>query len=101
MRAQRVAERGLHVVLDCGFWKRSQRRRVSERLGRAGIAVELWYLEVEREERWKRILARNAALPADSYEITREMFELFESSFEPPDASEHARILRPSDVAAL
>src|SRR5262245_15371752 len=99
--AERVAARGLHVVLDCGFWKRSQRQRTRERLTQAGIAVEIWYLEVDADERWKRVAARNQALPSDCYEITRAEFELFEPRFERPDASEDVRTLRSADVAAL
>jgi predicted kinase len=61
--SERAAARGLNVVLDCGFWKRSQRHWVRERLTRAGFAVEVWHFEVDADERWKRVAARNEALP--------------------------------------
>ena len=66
---------------------------VAWRLEKPGLTVELWYFDVPADKRWRRLEARNLSLPVGTFEITREMFDLFESWVEPPDADEHVRIV--------
>jgi predicted kinase len=85
-----TAALGVDVVLDCGFWKRSERAAARERLRRAGLPVEILFFDLPVDERWRRLCTRNEKLPADCYEITREMFEAFETRFEPLGPDEPA-----------
>jgi predicted kinase len=78
------------VVLESGFWLRSDRDE--KRLGaRAlGAAVELRYLDVPLEELWRRFEARNTARTWGTVPTTREQIEHWAGVFEAPDASELA-----------
>jgi predicted kinase len=96
--AERSVALGSEVVLDCGYWRREHREYAHERL--LSIPHELYYLETAPEERWRRLEARNAALPDGCYEITREMFEMFETCFEVPAAPEPFKLVRAEKVAA-
>lgn len=91
--AERACAIGTEVVLDCGYWRREHRAAAHTRLGK--LPRELYWLEVPAAERWRRVQARNAALPPGTFEITREMFEQFEQCFEVPDPAEPFRVIRP------
>ena len=73
---------GQSVILESGFWLRSDRDE--KRLGaRAlGAAVELHYLDVPLDELCRRLEVRNTV------PITREMVEEYAPLFEAPDADE-------------
>jgi predicted kinase len=79
---ERCVAAGTEVVLDCGYWRREHRAQAYRRL--AGIDCVLHYLDTPAELRLRRLKARNAERPPGSYEITRQMFEEFESCFETP-----------------
>jgi predicted kinase len=66
--------------------------RDEKRLGaRAlGARVELRYLDVPPDERWRRVEARNASPNWPAAPITRERLELWATWFQPPDAAEMA-----------
>ncbi len=93
---ERLAASRVEVVLDCGFWKRETRQECRDRLTRSGTTVQAWYFDTPAHIRWSRLENRNRSLPAGTFEITREMFELFDQWFEPPDASEDVRTVRPA-----
>jgi predicted kinase len=89
--ALQVAKRGVSCVLDLGFGQRSERMRFADLARRAGLAVELHFIDVPAAERWRRIEARNAT-KAETYQlpfdVTREMFDFVESIWEPPTNDE-------------
>jgi predicted kinase len=85
---------GVDVVLDCGFWKRSERQEARDRLTRAGLVVQTVYFDLSPDERWRRLVARNGELSRDCYRITRPMFDAFESVFEAPGKDELVRVVR-------
>ncbi len=83
------AGKGCAPVLDIGFIRRDQRERVAARVRAVGLHCQLHWLDVEREERWRRTAARNAAKGATfSFEVTRPMFDYIEAIHEPPSPSE-------------
>ncbi|HTJ39772.1 MAG TPA: AAA family ATPase [Dactylosporangium sp.] len=86
--AQDLLRLGQSVILESGFWLRSDRDE--KRLGaRAlGAAVELHYLDVPLDELCRRLEARNAAGTPATAAITREMLEQHAPLFEAPDADE-------------
>jgi predicted kinase len=87
-----LVSRGVDVVIDHGFWKREARDRARRRLANTGARIELIYFQIPDRVLLERLRARNSALPAETFVITEEMFELFSSWFEPPDESEHATL---------
>jgi predicted kinase len=86
--AQQVLALGVSVILESGFWLRSDRDE--KRLGaRAlGARVELHYLDAGIDERWRRIEARNASTAPGDVTITRGELEAMEIFFEAPQSAE-------------
>jgi predicted kinase len=86
---------GQSVILESGFWLRSDRDE--KRLGaRAlGAAVELRYLDVPLDELCRRLAVRNGAAAWATAPITREMLERYASLFQAPDADELGLFDRP------
>ena len=86
--AARALRLGVEVVLDWGFWGRSEREDFRTRAAEVGATVELVYLNVQRDELWRRIQARNDALPDDSFYVDETMFDACCQMFQPPTADE-------------
>ena len=86
--AQDLLRRGQSVILESGFWLRSDRD--AKRLGaRAlGATVELRFLDVPLDELWGRVAARNACGSWGTAPITRANLEHWSSLFEPPTPAE-------------
>lgn len=82
---QRLLALGTSVVLEWGFWARSERDEKREAARALGVAVELRFLDVPFEELVRRVEARHQAggLP-----ITTQHMERYRRSFEPPTADE-------------
>jgi|SRR3954469_25666442 predicted kinase len=91
---EELARVRVEVVLDCGFWRRSERQEARGRLARAGILVNTIHFDVPADVRWRRLEARNQAVPPDCHFITRPMFDTFESRYEPPGPDEVVRVVR-------
>jgi predicted kinase len=94
--AERLAELGVPAVVDAGFWRRDGRREVRERLARRGVHACLHYFDVPDSELWRRLELRNREARAGTFEITREMFELFSGWFEAPGPEEEFHLVRPT-----
>ena len=86
--AQDLLRLGQSVVLESGFWLRSDRDE--KRLGAraVGAAVELHYLNVPLDERWRRIERRNAEGAWGAVPITRAQLEGWERFCEIPECAE-------------
>lgn len=88
--AQDLLRLGQSVILESGFWLRSDRDE--KRLGaRAlGAAVELRYLATPLDELYRRLEARQAEGAWNTTPITRAELERWASFFQAPDAAEMA-----------
>ncbi|HEY6962338.1 MAG TPA: ATP-binding protein [Gaiellaceae bacterium] len=95
--AQEILRLGLSVVLDFGLWARSERDEMRSTARGLGVAVELHFLELPADELWRRIDARNAHPPWDSYPISRADLDEWLTAFHPPDAAELALFDSPPD----
>jgi predicted kinase len=86
--AQDLLRLGQSVILESGFWLRSDRDE--KRLGaRAlGVVVELHYLDVPFEELWRRLESRKAEGAWGTVPINREQLKRWAQLFHPPDRSE-------------
>src|SRR5277367_2554704 len=67
--AQRVLSLGVNVILESGFWARSERDELRARATELGADSKLFFLDVPREELAKRIAARNASLPPNTFSV--------------------------------
>ena len=86
--AQQLLARGVDVILENGFWSKEERMKFQKSGREAGARVELQFLDVPKEELWRRIEARNSSLPSGSFRITREEFETWCSWYEKPELPE-------------
>jgi predicted kinase len=80
----------MNVVLDFGFWKRSERDRVRNLIASFGGNSVLYRLSCSDELAWSRIEKRNERSGADLY-IEPNTFKVLKARFEPLDPDE-ARI---------
>nr|BFE60311.1 AAA family ATPase [Dactylosporangium thailandense] len=88
--ARELLRLGQSVILEDGFWLRSERDEKRLEARALGAAVQLHYLDVPLDELARRLEARGAAAPWATAPITREMLDLHAPLFEPPDAEELA-----------
>jgi predicted kinase len=86
--AKPVLTLGVHVILENGFWSREERKHYRLQAEALGANVELRFLEVSKNELWKRLSKRNAELPSGTFVVTKEQLELWWSWFEPPTKEE-------------
>jgi predicted kinase len=84
---QRFLVLGTSVVLEWGFWARSERDEKREAARTLGAAVELRFLDVPYEELVRRVVARHAA---GGIAITESHMEGYRRIFQPPTADELA-----------
>lgn len=90
-KAAEIALAGLDVVLDQGFWTRSEREEAKAFFASHGVPCELHYLSVADDEWERRIVRRNAEVAAgrtDAYFVDEGLKAKFLSQFEVPDESE-------------
>jgi predicted kinase len=84
---ERLLALGTSVILDWGFWARSERDEKRD-LGRSlGAAVELRFLDVPYEELVRRVEDRRAD---GGLAITESHMEAYRGIFQPPTADELA-----------
>ena len=93
---RRLLELGVNVVLDFGFWKRTERLEFRARTEEVGATPLLYFFDIPLSELRRRLAARNEVLDEGTYEITPEMLEMFSGWFEPPTESEGFRVTRVS-----
>ena len=89
--ALQIAARNTPCVLDLGFSQAQSRRKFADLAKAAGLSVQLHFIDVPAEERWRRVETRNARKGETyqlGFDITREMFDFVEGLWEPPTDAE-------------
>lgn len=86
--AQKLLRFGISVILENGFWSQEERAAYRHTAKELGASVELHYLDVPKEELWRRIQKRNAELPDDSFLVTEPELEEWFTWFTPPHLAE-------------
>lgn len=86
--AARALSLGVNVVLDFGFWLRSERKEYRAWGEALGAQVELVFLDVPAEELWRRLEARNRELPPSTFPVTRAELDEWTGWFEVPTPDE-------------
>jgi predicted kinase len=85
--AQRLLVLGTSVVLEWGFWARSERDTKREAARTLGAAVELRFLDVPFDELVRRVVARHAA---GGIAITEAHMQRYRELFQTPTEAELA-----------
>jgi len=89
--ALQTAARNVPCVLDLGFSQTKSRAKFADFAQAAGLSVQLHFIDVPAEERWRRVASRNARKGETyqlGFDITREMFDFVEGLWEPPTHAE-------------
>ena len=89
--AARVLTLGVDVILDYGCWSEEERDLFRTRAHELGALAEIVVLDLPFDVLWERVEARNAALPAGTFRISREELADFRTKFQVPGAAELAR----------
>lgn len=93
--ALRVLELGTNVVVDNGYWARSQRAELRERAEAVGAAVKIYYLDVALGELWRRVQARNTDPANTSFHVEFDELRQWYEAIEPPQPGDDVIVVRP------
>jgi predicted kinase len=88
--AQRALTLGLNVVLENGFWARSERDAFRARAAELGAQAKLHFLDAPIDELKRRLALRNASLPPDTFPVAPHLIDEWVRLFEPPTPDELA-----------
>lgn len=84
-----IARLGVGSVLDLGFTKRAHRAEFAQFAKGLGLGVMLHWLDVPADERWRRVVQRNAEKGASfAMEVDRAMFDCMEDAWQAPTMAE-------------
>ncbi len=86
--AQQALHLGVDVILESGFWSRKERDEFKIKAKELGASVRLYYLDVPKNELWKRLEKRNAELPPHTFHIKESDLDEWIKSFEVPTPDE-------------
>jgi predicted kinase len=89
--ALQIAARNVACVLDLGFSQTQNRAKFAGLAQAAGLFVQLHFIDVPEEKRWRRVETRNARKEETyqlGFDVTREMFDFVEGLWEPPTHAE-------------
>ena len=83
-----LAEKGVDVIIDEGFWAKEERDEMKRKVGAAGAKAVMYYVETPIETIRERVVGRNDNLTKDSFKISREMLDNYLRYWQPPSEDE-------------
>ena len=86
-----ILSTGAEILLDWGFWRKSDRDGIKSFYSKRGIATELHYINIEHDVWLQRIEYRNAKTEAgeiSAYYVDDGLRKKFGNMFEEPDKDE-------------
>lgn len=86
--AFKILKSGGDVIIDEGFWVRSQRDDIKKKILEVGAKPILYYVECSVDTMRERVVSRTEIPPEDSFEISGEMFDGYVRYWEPPEENE-------------
>lgn len=90
MVAIRALTLGVDVILDFGFWKRSEREDFRARASKLGVKYKIHFIDVPEEVLFERLRLRNveAQYSQDIFRIPEASLKEWIAIFEPPSEEE-------------
>lgn len=98
--AQDLLRQGQSVILESGFWLRSDRAEKRISAHALGAAVELHYLDVPHDELCRRLDRRRSTGAWRSMPVTAEQLARYATFFQAPDRAEMQLFDQPQAVAS-
>ena len=86
--AARVLVLGLDVILENGFWSRSEREEYRARAAQLGARSELHFTHATQAELLRRLATRNAERPWGTFQIDEGLLRSWWDVFEAPGDDE-------------
>lgn len=90
---------GQSVILEYGFWSRSERDQKRSEACSLGVPIDLYYFNPPREELWQRLMMRNQRNEPGTVPISRADLEWMSAIFQAPDSVEFALFDKAAEVA--
>ena len=87
-----ILKSGGDVIIDEGFWVKSQRDDIKKKILNIGAKPMLYYVECSVEKMRERVVNRSKTPPLDSFEINEEMFDKYLKYWEPPSKEENIKL---------
>lgn len=90
-KAVEIAETGISVVLDWGFWTGEERRQTTRFFQSRGIPTQWHYIDVPEAVWQQRMEQRNRSIregTAQAYPTDENLLAMFRRQFEPPARAE-------------
>jgi predicted kinase len=84
----RVAELGVNVVFDFGFWSKDERSALRWIAGAVGARSQVVYLPIDHEAQRRRVTNRFATTPGETFRISEVELEQWRAQFQAPDDDE-------------
>ncbi len=95
--AFRILKAGKDVILDEGFWVKSQRDDIKKKILQVGAKPVFYYVECPIEKMKERVINRSKYPSKDSFEINEEMFNSYLKYWQAPDESENVKVVKSSE----
>jgi len=83
-----LAEKGIDVIMDEGFWAKEERDEMKRKIEAIGAKAVMYYVETPIETIRERVLLRNNNLTKESFMISQEMLDGYLSHWQPPSEDE-------------
>jgi predicted kinase len=87
--AQKLVQAGNSIIMENGFWSKTERESYRERIQAMGAKAELHVLTAPFEVLWERVEKRN--IESTEFTMTKKELEDAYNSFEVPTAEEMAK----------
>ena len=87
-----LIECDINVILDWGFWMKSERDEARAFYAQRGIETEFYYLDIPEDEWKRRIEKRNKAISkneTEAYYVDENLRIKFDNLFEAPTSDEN------------
>ena len=84
---------GNDIIIDEGFWVRSQRDEIREKIEKAGGKAQFYYVKNTHETMKQRMSKRNQNPTVDAFVISEEMYDGYKKYFEEPSPEEQCVIV--------
>ena len=96
--AFKILKAGKDVIIDEGFWVKSQRDDIKKKILQVGAKPIFYYVESSVEKMKERVINRSKNPTKDSFEISEEMFNNYLKYWQAPDASENVKVVKSSEL---
>ena len=96
--AFKILKAGKDVIIDEGFWVKSQRDDIKKKILQVGAKPIFYYVESSVEKMKERVINRSKNPTKDSFEISEEMFNSYLKYWQAPDESENVKVVKSSEL---